>query len=306
VFFLRQVSKTVAAVHDCETNLCRIGAHGVEKLGPEWKLPDEQWFSLAVDAQGALWVRGIAKLYRLPRGSRTFVRADAGLPSSGILEGGITATSDGTLLVPTASGLAMSRENGWTVIGARQGLGDGEVTSAIEDREGSIWIGFLGSVLARWLGRREWEGWTTAEGLSNNTVWAIHRDPRGRLWAGTSAGLNLFDPVGRRWRTPAGREGMAGENISALASAPDGTLWIGSSHGGLKHLDASGRLSAAYGAASGLTISRVQAVAVDADTHIWVAGSGGIFRGDTRNADGRPRFVRQDIPGSTTIELSDF
>ena len=61
--------------------------------------------------------------------------------------------------------------------------------AALEDREGSIWIGYSGHSLARWLGRDEWQGFAEDEGLADTGVWRIVRDASGSLWIGTNHGL---------------------------------------------------------------------------------------------------------------------
>jgi ligand-binding sensor domain-containing protein len=59
----------------------------------------------------------------------------------------------------------------------------------MEDREGSLWIGYSGHGVARWLGRDQWQSFAEEEGLANPGIWRIVRDAAGDLWIGTSRGL---------------------------------------------------------------------------------------------------------------------
>ncbi len=106
----------------------------------------------------------------------------------------------------------------------KQGLTTNDISAVIQDREGSIWIGLLGSGLARWLGYNEWQSWGEREGLSRESMWSITRDASGRLWVGTQFGLNYAEEK-RRAAWCGSSQRVAGmDMIRALAAAPDGTL----------------------------------------------------------------------------------
>ncbi len=143
----------------------------------------------------------------------------------------------GRLLVPTFKGLARESGNGWEIIDARQGLPTNDIAAVMQDREGSIWLGLLGSGLARWLGYNEWQSWTEREGLSRESVWSIARDAGGRLWVGTQFGLNYaVEHDGRlEWKQIA----IPGVEMIRGLAVSQNTLWIGASPGGLRALDLS-------------------------------------------------------------------
>ena len=69
----------------------------------------------------------------------------------------------------------------WELVGKSRGLPTGSVQCALQDREGSIWIGLNGAGVARWLGYPYWESWTDEEGLASENVWSLHRDHAGIL-----------------------------------------------------------------------------------------------------------------------------
>ena len=74
-------------------------------------------------------------------------------------------------------------------MGAEQGLTTNDISAVQQDREGSIWLGLLGSGLARWLGYNEWQSWNEHDGLSRESVWSFARDTIGPAcgWARRSA-----------------------------------------------------------------------------------------------------------------------
>ena len=110
--------------------------------------------------------------------------------------------------------------------GTESGLRRTEVLTALEDREGSLWLGYSGHGLARWLGRELWQSFTEAEGLDNPGIWRIVRDIAGDLWIGTSRGLFHGFQTGGRWQFR--RSDAVGElTVYGLAAEMDGSLWIG-------------------------------------------------------------------------------
>jgi ligand-binding sensor domain-containing protein len=115
------------------------------------------------------------------------------LPPSGNTGLGLVEDRRGRLLVSTDHGFARRIDGRWEMTGIAQGLQSEAVTSILEDREGSVWLGLWGSGLAQLPGPDEWTNWTGADGLGdglgNATVRAVRRDPSGTVWLGTGHGL---------------------------------------------------------------------------------------------------------------------
>jgi signal transduction histidine kinase/CheY-like chemotaxis protein/streptogramin lyase len=168
----------------------------------------------------------------------------------------------------------------------------------MQDREGSIWLGLLGSGLAKWLGYDEWQSWSDREGLSRESIWSITRDARGRLWVGTQFGLNYAeDSKGRvTWR----RQPIAGvEMIRTLAGASDGSLWIGASPGGLRWLDPRTGETRVIGPAQGLKSNYIRHVMVDSQGRVWASTRDGLFRSKVHSQE----FEQVSPPDSDGGEL---
>jgi signal transduction histidine kinase/ligand-binding sensor domain-containing protein/ActR/RegA family two-component response regulator len=293
----------------CGKNLCHLAPAGLETFGPRQGLPEDHWSAILRDRQGTLWIRGLQWLYVRPPGSQTFFARDAGLPQSSNSAVNLAMDSAGTVLVSTDLGLARWVDGRWNLVGSAQGLASDTVSSVLEDREGSLWIGLWGAGLARWLGYGEWTQWTSSDGLGNNIVWSILRERSGGILAGTDNGLARIDTnesaenhdgrhPPRLWRV---RDGLGGNKVKSLAMSADGAVWIGALPGGVSRLDpVSGRIRT-FGAESGLADPRVIAVHVDRENRLWASTDAGLFRSGP--LDGRVRFERQTPPGASGHEL---
>ncbi len=167
----------------------------------------------------------------------------------------------------------------------------------MQDREGSIWLGLLGSGLARWLGYNEWQSWTDRDGLSRDSIWSIARDDSNRLWVGTQFGLNYAeDRDGHEsWK----QYPLAGvEMVRALAYA-NGKLWVGASPGGLRELDLKTMQARIVGADRGFSSDNVRHILTDRDGRVWVSTRNGLFR----KMPDAARFEKIDPP--SPVETRD-
>jgi signal transduction histidine kinase/ligand-binding sensor domain-containing protein/ActR/RegA family two-component response regulator len=290
-------------------DLCRLeGKHSLSS-GPEG-LPKDRWEAIIEDLEGNIWVRSENQLaVRSPATHRFQLRTPAAggalAPATNTLPA-LALDPDGNLLVSTNRGLARQAGAGWETVGADQGLTTNDISTVEQDREGSIWIGLLGSGLARWLGYREWQSWNGNDGLSRESVWAAARDASGRLWVGTQAGLDYLDerPEENRSGGLPWRHQLAGLEIRALAAASDGTLWIGGGNGGgLRQLDPRNGSTRSFGPAQGLTNGSVLHLTADREGRIWASTRAGLFRSIAATSKGQVTgFEQVRLSGNGTTE----
>jgi signal transduction histidine kinase/ligand-binding sensor domain-containing protein/CheY-like chemotaxis protein len=273
----------------CGRTILRLSGGRVERVTAAG-LPEESWEDLKVDRHGGLWARSRARLVFLAPAGARFESRDEGLPAAATV-GRILIARDGQVWVPTIRGLARRTADGWEIFGRSRGLPTGSVRCALEDREGSLWIGMNGAGVARWLGYPYWESWTDAEGLASETVWSILRDHAGVLWASGDAGLSRFDEAARRW-VELELPGISGIQSLFLAAAPDGSLWVGRTTG-LARIDASRRSVRLYGKEAGFAFSSITSLAVDAGNRVWAGTPNGLYLGTPQGAS--YRFERQDL-----------
>ncbi len=313
------VDSTGTAWYGCGRGLCRFKNGQVSEVDEAEGLPPDRWEAILEDLEGNLWVRSERQLAaRSPATRRFQVRTGSprgALPPATNTLPTLALDPDGNLLVPTNQGLARQTRVGWEIVGADQGLTTNDISAVEQDREGSIWIGLLGSGLARWLGYQEWEGWNERDGLSRESVWAAARDKMGRLWVGTQFGLDYGEERDGRlnWRHQPLTENL---EIRALAPDADGTLWVGGTprrdpaaeeqaparthQGGLLHLDPRTGSARTFGPADGLNNDSVLHILVDRGGRVWAATRAGLFRSVGQGPVSR--FERVVLPGGQPDE----
>ena len=164
------------------------------------EIPEERVLALVCDATKTLWLRTVTKLERVDTETDKLIPEKMPIGPADEIEGKPTLDQSGKLLVPSSTGLYWQGADGhWQVITDKQGISSNDIQFAMEDREGTLWIGGSGTGLDRLPGVHEWTGWTTAEGLPDNTTWATQRDRHGRLWVSTARGVAVWDEQKRQW-----------------------------------------------------------------------------------------------------------
>jgi signal transduction histidine kinase/ligand-binding sensor domain-containing protein/ActR/RegA family two-component response regulator len=123
----------------------------------------------------------------------------------------------------------------WVQYGMANGLAAGPVSYVLWDRYGTPWLGLEAHGLSRWNGYGTWRSWQVSDGLSNDGVMSFTRAAGGDLWVGTKDGLNQAKE-GQRFQIWNTRNGLAANEVRALAATPDGSVWAGSNEGGLTRI----------------------------------------------------------------------
>ncbi len=282
--------------YSCGRKLCRADGGQVVSSEPALDVPDDSWQSVGIDVQGSIWARSLTKLIELPKGKSKFLRRDDGLPEAAS-DGKLLIARDGQLWIPTIRGLARRKSSGWELIGKSRGLPMSSVACALEDREGSLWIGLNGTGLVRWLGLPHWETWTEAEGLSSENVWGMTRDQAGVLWSVSDGGVGRFDEKRGLWGNP-GIRGLDEAQAAHITQAEDGALWITQRKGAIR-IDLQRKQAMRYGKDAGLDNPWASTVSAGSD-RLWVGTQGGLFAGT--GTAGKIHFQREPLPGEDRSE----
>ena len=260
--------------------LCSLRDGREQEWGADRGVTGGPWKSIVEDTAGRLWIRSNDAVVARDPGGWAFhaVGSLSRLDSSrGAL---LVTTRGGQVLIPNYAGLTVCEGGDCRNYGVEGGLQRAEVITALEDREGSVWIGYSGHGLARWLGREQWRSFAEGEGLDNPGIWRIVRDASGGLWVGTSRGLYQGAESGGRWRFR--RSDAVGElTVYGLAAEADGSLWIGTfqpgANGLVRYHPRTGEKEV-YPLSQPLPRFAINELDRDGDGTVWVAGPRGVMR----------------------------
>lgn len=290
----------------CGHQLCSLDVERVATFGPADGVPAERWDAILMDPAGTLWARSKNTLLGWTRGSHGFETVRTGLTGNTASYGTLSLDRDGRLVVPGPPGFVRKTGADWKLIRLQAGLQHNDISFIHQDREGSVWVGFVGRGLMRWLGYGEWENWTEAEGLSHNSVWSILRDGAGTLWVGTLNGLNYAEEIRKKessvetssihWRQIAAFDGR----IHNLAKSADGSIWASGEPAGLFRVDKSSHAVTHVEASSGLASTAILHLFIDREDRLWVSARDGLFRSTKLVA--APRFERITPLGAGSTE----
>ena len=238
------------------------------------------WRSIVEDTAERLWIRSAEKVLVRNTPGSPFQEvpnlSDLDSTHSPLL----VASRRGQVLIPHSAGLMICDGRYCRNYGAESGLRHAEVISALEDREGSLWIGYSGHGVARWLGREQWQSFTEEEGLANPSIWRIVRDTTGDLWIGTSHGLFRGTQAGGRWRFRS-TDAVGAWPVYGLAAEADGSLWVGtfkSGANGLVRYYPGTHRRVVYPPLEPIRRFSVNAIDRDDTGTVWVATPQGVMR----------------------------
>ncbi len=272
-------------------------------FGADQGLPGDQYFHLAEDTDGTIWLTTDTALVHYDGRRWTPFTTQNEPPANAAWA--IDQASDGTL---------------WFA-GDQQALFtyDGTTWDTQDYLEGTVFdLKLQGQVvwIATEYGLVRWENgasrrYTTEEGLTSDFVTTLAFDPTtpDRLWIGTDHGLNALDTTSGAI-TP-WTDGLLGPQIAALAFDAQGVLWIGTGYDteqpdsgapGLMTLyDGTLTAVAQRGAPLRDEDDRVQAIAFDDQGNVWIGTDEYVYR---REGERWRRFAQADgAPENEDITL---
>jgi signal transduction histidine kinase/CheY-like chemotaxis protein/ligand-binding sensor domain-containing protein len=262
----------------CGHGICSLHEGRVVSYGESAGVPAMRWTSLVRDGRGTLWAQSRARLVAMDRGSSRFSRRDIGSPAT--TYGKLAVDSTGRLLVPNGNGLWIGDGRDWFLVDRRAGL-RAAVYAALQDREGTIWLGLAGRGLARWLGYREWESFGEEHGLPSQTVYEVLPLDAQTIWAGTESGLAIGRRNGSVWTWTADRR-FDGIPVHAVQRDPEGNIWLGLESHRLVRIDGRSGALRWFQASDGLPSQSAYTLAVDIEDRIWAMMEDGLYVADRR------------------------
>jgi signal transduction histidine kinase/CheY-like chemotaxis protein/streptogramin lyase len=233
---------------------------------------------------------------------------------------GVHVDPAGVVWFGCGDGLCQLTGSGAEVAGRDARVPPDQWDAILTDREGSLWIRSLDTLLVRrkgeqlftardrglppatisaslqldregrlfvptesglgWQRGGAWETIGIEQGLPTNPTCCVLQDREGSIWVGLS-GAGLARWLGYdEWQSWTRSEGVAGNNLQAIHRDRTGALWIGTERG-LQRMGSDGKISRAWTDKEGLGGIRVRAITSSADGAIWVGSSpGGVSRLD--------------------------
>lgn len=271
--------------YGCDKQLCRLLGSEVTVFGAREGLPPSKWKAIRRGQNGDLWVQGRSMVALLPLGGKRFRTQESQFRNNGTT-GILSKDTAGNIIIGTNDGLDIRDGASWKSVGRNSGL-RGSVYCALEDREGSLWIGLLGRGLVRWVGYREWEAFTTDSGLGSDVVYQVLPLADGSVWAGTESGLFHGQKNHDVW-TWRGQPQFSRIAVHSVRPDRSGRLWLGTeSRGAARFTPATGAVEwftekQGLGAKSPFTLS------LDSRNRIWAATEHGLFMSDAETVEFHP------------------
>ena len=227
-----------------------------------------------VNTQGQLWAGTSQGLYVLAANGWRAVQADAAFDRSPVTA--MLVDHDDNLWIASNAGLARFRDATLAeFVPDTQPRAFPQVASALEDREGNLWLGSQLNGIARL-----WNGWTrrysVGEGLHDPIVWSLSPErssdkPDGRIWVGSNDGLSLFEH--RRFRLVVPGKALPHPQAYNVLAEPD-QVWVGTRRGLV--LWRNGRVEAPPELAP-MASAQINGIVRDRDGSVWFPTSDGLF-----------------------------
>jgi PAS domain S-box-containing protein len=259
---------------DCATAICRWNGKDTRVWGPDAGVPAHKWDFFIKDESGNLWARNRDSLIELPSGADHFQTVGPDVPGPISIPPGLSMDQRGRILVTSNRGLAIGGRDGWRYVSEKNGLPTNLLTAAIQDSEGSMWLGTYGAGLVRWAGYDSWRGFTQMDGLPSSYLTSVLDDPPSGMWVGTTGGLGHGKFSNGAWTWS--EISIPGTTwVTHLMRAKDGALWMITDHHYLTRYDPVSHAVQRLGPLGNGPFH----IRVDEVGRLWIADSGGILVG---------------------------
>ena len=161
--------------------------------------------------------------------------------------------------------------------------------SALEDSNGNLWFGSIGSGVYRYDGK-SFQNFTTQDGLPNNEIVCIYEDKEGNVWFGVNGGASRYDGISFRNYIMNGdsiMEDTTGKSVPDFTRPPHevnsiiedktGKFWFGT-RGHTFVYDGKTFTTVTH---NGQPFKNVRTIIEDKKGNIWLGGMDGLWRYDS-------------------------
>ncbi len=268
------------------------------------------------DQQSNIWVGTVgAGVDRFPRQPLPFRRYRYGYDSSS-QAASVYEDSHGSVWVGSPKGLSQLDRNSMQLVYYRNSSWPAElrqayVISAVEDRQGRLWLGTLGRGLfcieSRTGGVDAYRHHVSyPNSLSDDIVNTLFVDREGTLWAGTEHGLCAFDSQQKQFRVYRAGDGEL-SRYHSIVEDNQGNLWVSTWHAGIQRFNpTTGRFTIIRRGSDktgSLSSDLVNSVALDQSGTIWVGTPSGLDRLDAATGTFRTYTDHDGLPNNNVIAI---
>ncbi|WP_170292284.1 ligand-binding sensor domain-containing diguanylate cyclase [Xanthomonas maliensis] len=274
----------------CDRRLCAIDAqHRLQVFGPDQGVPNERWYSVLRDRDGALWVRGSSTLLYRPAGAAHFSVHPSPLHAQHAVghQPSLVLDREGRVLVRTSDALLRWEGHRWRSFGVDNGLPAGLSDSLLVDSDGEIWMTMSGEGVIRWAGYDWIENWDADQGMPPAPTWSITRDAQGALLVGNESGIGRQTSADGRFAPALPQSGI---QIVGMQRGDDGILWTLNSSGLLRRYAPDGS-----NAELGKLPRTGRRLLLDRQGRLWILSAGGMFVVEHARTDASLKPV-SDLP----------
>ena len=319
-----------------ESGVFRVYNGSIKQYSQKEGLPSDTVQCVVAAPDGDVWVCTVNGLVRFSDGKLTTYKTDAHLATNTLR----AATIDraGKLWVGGESSiLNVWNGSAFDSVPLASIPPDAGVRSILTSRDGTLWVGTTGGLIAKkngqerlittkdglgdswilaliesadgsiFIGTRsgfsrwhngELDSFRPQEGLSQSTVFSLYQDREGSLWVGTKHGLNQF--LDGRAVPYTVNEGLPTNDTGPVIQDRIGNVWVGTLGAGLTRFD--GRRFSVLTTRLGLVSNTIDALAVDHAGDLWVGTDRGLNRLRNGRVDGT-YTTAQGLPSNDVRSL---
>ena len=281
-----------------QDGLARVRNGRLEFVDPPGRIRVSGQSSLAVDAQGRLYVGSNDGLYvAVPHGEDFEFHRYADWPANADRAVyGVHVDPEGVVWFGCGDRLCRLAAGGLSVLAGEAGVSSDRWEAILTDREGNLWIRSPHRILVRPRGARSFVSRQEALPTAGFSA-SLHLDRDGSLFAPTESGLLRLSAG--RWASIGMEQGLPVNPTGSVLRDREGSIWIGLGGGGLARWLGYDQWQS-WTRTEGLAGSNLQAIHRDRSGTLWIGSEGGLQR---IGADGRvsPPWTEKNGLGGTKV-----
>lgn len=255
----------------CGNAICRVDHGEVDLFDTGAGVPEDSWRSWMLEADGRLWVRGMAHVAVLEPGAARFEVRDVphGVLPAELSSAPLALDEQGRILTSNDVGLSRWQQDGWQDFARASGIPAPGITAILVTGDGQVWLGLHGHGLVRWLGYGNFESWTMAQGLGDPRVQSVARETEQSLLLGTRAGCYRLE-LATKFVSPCRILDLPRGEIQAITQG-GGAVWIGMATGALFRVSATDQRATLVA-----NLPPIRKLYADSTGRLWICTAAGV------------------------------